>query len=48
MEGRKEPTDTVLFFPQGFNEAVGSIEQKSQPERVTAFKWKFNTKNGYI
>jgi hypothetical protein len=26
--GRKEPANTVLFFPQGFNEAVGSIEQK--------------------
>jgi SET domain len=27
-ESDKEPTNTVLFFPQGFNEAVGSIEQK--------------------
>jgi hypothetical protein len=37
-----EPTDTVLFFPQGFNEAVGSIEQQKPQNPHSTSKMVYN------
>jgi hypothetical protein len=32
IKGGKGPGNTVLFFPQGFNEAVGSLKQNGGKE----------------